>query len=80
MNKEQLLKRFEDMASSSISVIKDYIDDTDSIPLYVILELTNLIWATKELTEIKESEIEQIIERELGLDINDLMQIEDSLF
>lgn len=80
MNKEQLLKRFEEMASSSISVIKDYIGDTDSIPLYVILELTTLIWATKELTEIKESEIEQIIERELGLDIDDLMQIENSFF
>lgn len=80
MNKEQLLKRFEEMASSSISVIKDYIDDTDNIPLYVILELTTLIWATKELTEIKESELEQIIEEELGLNIDDLMQIEDSFF
>lgn len=77
MNKEQLLKRFEDMASGSIEMINEFGTDIEQSS---VIELTTLVWAVKEMTEIKESEMEEIIKRETGFNLDDLMQIEESFY
>lgn len=77
MNKEQLLKRFEDMASSSMEMIKEFGADTEQSS---VIELTTLVWAIREMTELKEIEMEKIIKRETGFSLDDLMQIEESFY
>lgn len=77
MNKEQLLKRFEDMASSSMEMINEFGTDIEQSS---VIELTTLVWAVKEMTEIKEIEMEKIIQRETGFNLDDLMQIEESFY
>lgn len=77
MNKEQLLKRFEDMASSSIEMINEFGADVEQSS---VIELTTLVWAIKEMTELKEVEMEKIIKRETGFSLDDLMQIEESFY
>lgn len=77
MNKEQLLKRFEDMASSSMEMINEFGADVEQSS---VIELTTLVWAVKEMTELKEIEIEKIIKRETGFSLDDLMQIEESFY
>lgn len=77
MNKEQLLKRFEDMASSSMEMINEFGADVEQSS---VIELTTLVWAIKEMTELKEIEMEKIIKRETGFSLDDLMQIEESFY
>lgn len=77
MNKEELLKRFEDMASSSIEMINEFGADVEQSS---VIELTTLVWAIKEMTELKEIEMEKIIERETGFNLDDLMQIEERFY
>lgn len=77
MNKEQLLKRFEDMASSSMEMINEFGTDIEQSS---VIELTTLVWAVKEMTELKEIEMEKIIKRETGFSLDDLMQIEESFY
>ena len=77
MNKEQLLKRFEDMASSSMEMINEFGTDIEQSS---VIELTTLVWAVKEMTELKEIEMEKIIKRETGFNLDDLMQIEESFY
>ena len=77
MNKEQLLKRFEDMASSSIEMLNEFGSDVEQSS---VIELTTLVWAVKEMTELKEVEMEKIIKRETGFSLDDLMQIEESFY
>lgn len=77
MNKEQLLKRFEDMASSSMEMINEFGADVEQSS---VIELTTLVWAIKEMTELKEVEMEKIIKRETGFSLDDLMQIEESFY
>lgn len=77
MNKEQLLKRFEDMASSSMEMIKEFGADTEQSS---VIELTTLVWAIREMTELKEIEMEKIIKRETGFSLDDLTQIEESFY
>ena len=77
MNKEQLLKRFEDMASSSMEMINEFGSDVEQSS---VIELTTLVWAVKEMTELKEVEMEKIIKRETGFNLDDLMQIEESFY
>lgn len=77
MNKEQLLKRFEDMASSSMEMINEFGADVEQSS---VIELTTLVWAIKEMTELKEIEMEKIIERETGFNLDDLMQIEERFY
>ena len=77
MNKEQLLKRFEDMASSSMEMINEFGADVEQSS---VIELTTLVWAVKEMTELKEIEMEKIIKRETGFSLDDLMQIEESFY
>lgn len=77
MNKEQLLKRFEDMASSSMEMINEFGTDVEQSS---VIELTTLVWTVKEMTELKEVEMEKIIKRETGFSLDDLMQIEESFY
>ena len=77
MNKEQLLKRFEDMASSSMEMINEFGADVEQSS---VIELTTLVWVVKEMTELKEIEMEKIIKRETGFNLDDLMQIEESFY
>ena len=77
MNKEQLLKRFEDMASSSIEMLNEFGSDVEQSS---VIELTTLVWTVKEMTELKEVEMEKIIKRETGFNLDDLMQIEESFY
>lgn len=77
MNKEQLLKRFEDMASGSIEMINEFGADIEQSS---VIELTTLVWAIKEMTELKEVEMEKIIKRETGFSLDDLMQFEESFY
>lgn len=77
MNKEQLLKRFEDMASSSMEMINEFGADIEQSS---VIELTTLVWAIKEMTELKEVEMEKIIKRETGFSLDDLMQFEESFY
>ena len=77
MNKEQLLKRFEDMASSSMEMINEFGTEVEQSS---VIELTTLVWAVKEMTELKEIEMEKIIKRETGFNLDDLMQIEESFY
>ena len=77
MNKEQLLKRFEDMSSSSMEMINEFGADVEQSS---VIELTTLVWAVKEMTELKEIEMEKIIKRETGFSLDDLMQIEESFY
>lgn len=77
MNKEQLLKRFEDMASSSMEMINEFGVDIEQSS---VIELTTLVWAIKETTELKEIEMEKIIERETGFSLDDLMQFEERFY
>lgn len=77
MNKEQLLKRFEDMASSSMEMINEFGTDIEQSS---VIELTTLVWAIREMTELKEVEMEKIIKRETGFNLDDLMQIEESFY
>lgn len=77
MNKEQLLKRFEDMASSSMEMINEFGTDIEQSS---VIELTTLVWAIREMTELKEVEMEKIIKRETGFSLDDLMQIEESFY
>ena len=77
MNKEQLLERFEDMASSSMEMINEFGADIEQSS---VIELTTLVWAIREMTELKEVEMEKIIKRETGFSLDDLMQIEESFY
>ena len=77
MNKEQLLKRFEDMASSSIEMLNEFGSDVEQSS---VIELTTLVWVVKEMTELKEVEMEKIIKRETVFNLDDLMQIEESFY
>lgn len=77
MNKEQLLKRFEDMASSSMEMINEFGTDIEQSS---VIELTTLVWTIREMTELKEVEMEKIIKRETGFNLDDLMQIEESFY
>lgn len=77
MNKEQLLERFEDMASSSMEMINEFGTDIEQSS---VIELTTLVWAIREMTELKEVEMEKIIKRETGFSLDDLMQIEESFY
>lgn len=77
MNKEQLLERFEDMASSSMEMINEFGTDIEQSS---VIELTTLVWVIREMTELKEVEMEKIIKRETGFSLDDLMQIEESFY
>lgn len=84
-NTNKQFKRFEDMVVDKLEILKNV--DIENIEEFeaneimgVTIELTTMIFTTKELTEITETEIEQHIQNEIGLTIDDLQQLENSFY
>ena len=84
-NTNKQFKRFEDMVSDKLELLKNV--DIDNIEEFeyneimgVTIELATMIFTTVEMTEIKEIEIEQYIKNEIGLTIDDLQQLENSFY
>lgn len=79
MNKKQLLDRFEDMASHGMAHVKENKNEIGFISDSVVTELVTIIWVMKQVTELTERDMEEILKRETGLDLDDLQQIENQL-
>ena len=81
MNKKQLLDRFEDMTSHGMAHIKENKNEIESFYISdsVVTELVTIIWVMKQVTELTERDMEEVLKRETGLDLNDLQQIENQL-
>ena len=84
-NTNKQFKRFEDMVADKLEILKNV--DIENIEEFeyneimgVTIELTTMIFTTKELTEITELEIEKHIKNEIGLTIDDLQQLENSFY
>lgn len=78
-------KRFEDMVADKLEILKnvdiDNIEDFEHNEIMgVAIELTTMIFTTVEMTEIKESEIEEYVKNEIGLTLDDLQQLENSFY
>ena len=74
MNKERLFDKFKDMIDDRIQDLNKYGSDT---PYECLIELSTVIWTTKELTEITEKEIEEYLVETTGNSINDIVNLED---
>lgn len=78
-------ERFEDMVADKLEILKN--TDLNNIEEFeyneimgVTIELTTMIFTTKELTDITELEIENHVKNEIGLTIDDLQQLENSFY
>lgn len=84
MTTEQKFKRFQDMISDKLELLKDYVEDQESVEVNemfgAIVELTSMIYTTKELTEITEQMINDYIKKETTFTIDDLQVIENSFY
>lgn len=84
-NTNKQFKRFEDMVADKLELLKnvdiDNIEDFEYNEIMgVTIELTTMIFTTVEMTEIKESEIEEHVKSEIGLTLDDLQQLENSFY
>lgn len=84
-NTSKQFKRFEDMVADKLEILKnvdiDNIEDFEVTEIMgVTIELTTMIFTTVEMTEIKESEIEEHVKSEIGLTLDDLQQLENSFY
>lgn len=84
-NKNKQFKRFKDMVADKLELLKnvdiDNIEDFEYNEIMgVTIELTTMIFTTVEMTEIKESEIEEHVKSEIGLTLDDLQQLENSFY
>lgn len=81
---EQKFFRFQDMIEDKLEVLKDYKEDQENIETNemfgAIVELTSMIFTTKELTEITEQTINEYIYQETGYTIDNLIDIENSFY
>ena len=81
MNTKKQFKRFQDIIADKLELLKDF--EYNEIPDELenaVIELNSIIYATKELTEIKEQEIEAYIYKEIGFTIDNLIDIENSFY
>lgn len=82
MTIEQKFFRFQDMIEDKLEILKDYKENQENIEenelFGAIVELTSMIYTTKELTEITEQMINEYIYIEIGFSIDDLQDIENS--
>ncbi|MBF0793400.1 hypothetical protein [Mammaliicoccus lentus] len=82
MTTEQKFERFQNMVSDKLEILKDYKENQENIEenelFGAIVELTSMIYTTKELTEITEQMINEYIYIEIGFSIDDLQDIENS--
>ena len=84
-NTNKQFKRFEDMVADKLEILKNVdIDNIEDFEYNEIMgatiELTTMIFTTVEMTEIKETEIEKHVKKEIGLTIDDLQQLENSFY
>lgn len=84
MNTTEKFERFTNMISDKLELVKEYKQDQESTEhneiLGAIVELTTMIFTTKELTEITENEIEIYLKKEINMTIEQLQHIENSLY
>ncbi len=85
MTKLEKIDRFKSMVADKIEILREYktIDfkyECDNELMGVVVELNTMIFTTKELTEIKEIEIEKYINRELGMSIEELHTLENTFY
>lgn len=85
MTKLEKIDRFKSMVADKIEILREYktIDfkyECDNELMGVVVELNTMIFTTKELTEIKEIEIEKYINRELGMNIEELHTLENTFY
>ncbi|MDK1672877.1 hypothetical protein QOK74_08325 [Staphylococcus saprophyticus] len=84
MNTTEKFERFTNMISDKLEIVKEYEKDQESTEhneiLGAIVELTTMIFTTKELTEITENEIELYLKKEINMTIEQLQHIENSLY
>lgn len=85
MTKLDKIDRFKSMVADKLEILKEYktIDfkyEGDNELMGVVVELNTMIFTTKELTEIKEIEIEKYINREIGMSIDELQTLENTFY
>lgn len=85
MTKLDKIDRFKSMVADKLEILKEYktIDfkyEGDNELMGVVVELNTMIFTTKELTEIKEMEIEKYINREIGMSIDELQTLENTFY
>jgi len=85
MTTSDKIERFTSMIADKLEILKEYkaIDfqyDGDNELMGVVVELNTMIFTTKELTEIKEREIEIYIYKEIGMTLDELQTLEDSFY
>ncbi|MDO5659412.1 hypothetical protein ACFYSI_13525 [Staphylococcus xylosus] len=85
MNKLEKIDRFKSMVADKLEILREYktIDfkyECDNELMGVVVELNTMIFTTKELTEIKEIEIEKYINREIGMSIDELQTLENTFY
>ncbi|MGJ7589356.1 hypothetical protein [Staphylococcus shinii] len=85
MAKLEKIDRFKSMVADKLEILREYktIDfkyECDNELMGVVVELNTMIFTTKELTEIKEVEIEKYINREIGMSIDELQTLENTFY
>lgn len=85
MTKLEKIDRFKSMVADKLEILREYktIDfkyECDNELMGVVVELNTMIFTTKELTEIKEIEIEKYINREIGMSIDELQTLENTFY
>lgn len=85
MTKLEKIDRFKSMIADKLEILREYktIDfkyEGDNELMGVVVELNTMIFTTKELTEIKEIEIEKYINREIGMSIDELQTLENTFY
>lgn len=85
MTKLEKIDRFKSMIADKLEILREYktIDfkyECDNELMGVVVELNTMIFTTKELTEIKEIEIEKYINREIGMSIDELQTLENTFY
>lgn len=85
MAKLEKIDRFKSMVADKLEILREYktIDfkyECDNELIGVVVELNTMIFTTKELTEIKEVEIEKYINREIGMSIDELQTLENTFY
>lgn len=74
MTKQELLNRFEDMVDSNLELIKE---DEYELDYTIISEVLTVVWTAKNLSELSEEEMEEIVKSKCGYSIDELQDIEN---
>ena len=74
MTKQELLNRFNDMVETNLELIKDGDYELDYT---IISEVLTVVWTAKNLSELSENEMEEVIKNKTGYSIDELQDIEN---